>query len=182
MCRFFGVSRSGYYDYVKRMDIPAWDLPLAEKIRSCQESCGQTYGYRRVHIWLEKQGVYRNPKTVLRVMRKYGLLSVIRRKNTAITAIIFIVMTICWTEIFMQTDQIKSGLQIFHTYTPNKAYCIFQSFGICMTIALLLTRPAQSRMSTLYFLQSEQPRKRESHCRVAAPQWPRLSIHISSVF
>ncbi len=22
MCRFFGVSRSGYYDYVKRMDIP----------------------------------------------------------------------------------------------------------------------------------------------------------------
>lgn len=77
MCRFFGVSRSGYYDYVKRMDIPAWDLPLAEIIRSCQESCGQTYGYRRVHIWLEKQGVYRNPKTVLRVMRKYGLLSVI---------------------------------------------------------------------------------------------------------
>ena len=32
MCRFFKVSRSGYYDYVKRMDIPAWDLPLAEKI------------------------------------------------------------------------------------------------------------------------------------------------------
>jgi len=37
MCRFFEVSRSGYYDYVKRMDIPAWDLPLAEKIRECQE-------------------------------------------------------------------------------------------------------------------------------------------------
>ena len=32
MCRFFEVSRSGYYDYVKRMDTPAWDLPLAEKI------------------------------------------------------------------------------------------------------------------------------------------------------
>lgn len=25
MCRFFGVSRSGYYDYVKRMDTPAKD-------------------------------------------------------------------------------------------------------------------------------------------------------------
>ena len=49
MCRFFKVSRSGYYDYVKRMDIPAWDLPLAEKIRECQEQCGKTYGYRRVH-------------------------------------------------------------------------------------------------------------------------------------
>ena len=81
MCRFFKVSRSGYYDYVKRMDIPAWDLPLAEKIRECQENCGKTYGYRRVHIWLERNGIYRNPKTVLRVMQKYGLLSVIRRKK-----------------------------------------------------------------------------------------------------
>ena len=81
MCRFFKVSRSGYYDYVKRMDIPARDLPLAEKIRECQNECGKTYGYRRVHIWLERNGIHRNPKTVLRVMQKYGLLSVIRRKR-----------------------------------------------------------------------------------------------------
>ena len=81
MCRFFGVSRSGYYDYVKRMDIPAWDLPLAEKIKECQDKCGKTYGYRRVHIWLERQGIYRNPKTILRVMQKYNLLSVVRRKK-----------------------------------------------------------------------------------------------------
>ena len=81
MCRFFQVSRSGYYDFVKRMDIPAKDLPLAEKIRECQDECGKTYGYRRVHIWLEKKGIYRNPKTVLRVMQKYGLLSVIRRRK-----------------------------------------------------------------------------------------------------
>ncbi len=81
MCRFFKVSRSGYYDYVKRMDIPARDLPLAEKIRECQNECGKTYGYRRVHIWLERNGIYRNPKTVLRVMQKYGLLSAIRRKK-----------------------------------------------------------------------------------------------------
>ena len=81
MCRFFKVSRSGYYDYVKRMDIPARDLPLAEKIKECQEQCGKTYGYRRVHIWLERKGIYHNPKTILRVMQKYGLLSVIRRKK-----------------------------------------------------------------------------------------------------
>ena len=70
MCRFFEVSRSGYYDYVKRMDIPAKDLSLAEKIRECQEKHGKTYGYRRVHIWLERQGIHHNPKTVLRVMQK----------------------------------------------------------------------------------------------------------------
>ena len=81
MCRFFDVSRSGYYDYVKRMDTPAKDLPLAEKIRECQEKYGKTYGYRRVHIWLERQGIHHNPKTVLRVMQKYNLLSVIRRKK-----------------------------------------------------------------------------------------------------
>ena len=81
MCKFFEVSRSGYYGYLKRMDIPASDLPLAEKIKECQDKCGKTYGYRRVHIWLEKNGIYRNPKTVLRVMQKYNLLSVVRRKK-----------------------------------------------------------------------------------------------------
>ena len=81
MCRFFNVSRSGYYGYVSRMDISARDMPLAEKIFECQKECGKTYGYRRVHIWLERNGIYRNPKTILRVMQKYGLLSVIRRKR-----------------------------------------------------------------------------------------------------
>ena len=81
MCRFFDVSRSGYYEYVKRMDIPAKDLPLAEKIKECQIKNGKTYGYRRVHIWLEKQGIHHDPKTILRVMQKYNLLSVIRRKR-----------------------------------------------------------------------------------------------------
>ena len=81
MCRFFKVSRSGYYGYVTRMNIPAKDLNLANKIQECQEKCGKTYGYRRVHIWLERQGVHHNPKTILRVMQKYNLLSVVRRKK-----------------------------------------------------------------------------------------------------
>ena len=81
MCRFFDVSRSGYYDYVKRMDKPACDLPLAEKIRECQEHSHSTYGYRRVHIWLERQGIHKDPKTILRVMQKYNLLSEVRRRK-----------------------------------------------------------------------------------------------------
>ena len=58
MCKFFEVSRSGYYAFLKRMDKPDRDLPLAEKIRECQEESHRTYGYRRVHIWLERQGIY----------------------------------------------------------------------------------------------------------------------------
>ena len=81
MCRFFKVSRSGYYSYVKRMNVPEWDLPIAEKIRECQRQSHRTYGYRRVQIWLDKEGIHRDPKTVLRIMQKYDLLSVIRRKK-----------------------------------------------------------------------------------------------------
>lgn len=80
MCEFFKVSRSGYYSYVSRMDIPTKDLPLADKIRECQEKCGGTYGYRRVHVWLEKS-IHYNPKTILRVMQSYNLLFKIRRKK-----------------------------------------------------------------------------------------------------
>ncbi|MBR2732082.1 MAG: IS3 family transposase [Clostridia bacterium] len=81
MCRFFDVSRSGYYDYVKRMELPDRDLPLAKRIEACQKETNQTYGYRRVQLWLDRQGIHRNPKTVLRVMQKYNLLSVVRRKK-----------------------------------------------------------------------------------------------------
>ena len=81
MCRFFDVSRSGFYDYVNRMEQPDRDLLLAEQIQTCQAEVKQTYGYRRVQIWLDRQGIHRNPKTVLRVMQKYSLLSVVRRKK-----------------------------------------------------------------------------------------------------
>lgn len=63
------------------MGQPAKDLPLAEKIGQCQAESRSTYGDRRVHIWLERNGVYCNPKTVLRVMNKCNLLSVVRRKR-----------------------------------------------------------------------------------------------------
>ena len=82
MCKFFKVSRSGYYDFVKRKDKPQHDRQFAEMISECQQRCGKTYGYRRVHIWLMREkSLYFNPKTVLRVMNKYGLLSEIRRRK-----------------------------------------------------------------------------------------------------
>ena len=81
MCRFFGVSRSGYYDFVKRIGQPEHDADLAERIRECQRITDKTYGYRRVWKWLQDRKVQRNPKTVLRVMQKYGMLSEIRRRR-----------------------------------------------------------------------------------------------------
>ena len=81
MCRFFEVSRSGYYGFVNRIDKPANDLELSELIRECQAETKQTYGYRRVAIWLERKGVHHDPKTILRVMNKHNLLSVVRRRK-----------------------------------------------------------------------------------------------------
>ena len=81
MCRFFGVSRSGYYDFVHRLGRPETDAALAEEIRRHQNNSDGTYGYRRIQLALAAEGIYRNPKTVLRVMKKYDLLSEIRRRR-----------------------------------------------------------------------------------------------------
>ena len=81
MCKFFMVSRSGYYDFVKRLGKPEKDADLAEEIRTCQRITNKTYGYRRVRLWLAQKNIHRNPKTILRVMKKYGLQSDIRRRR-----------------------------------------------------------------------------------------------------
>ena len=82
MCQFFGVSRSGYYGYVRRLDRPTHDAALAEIICEQQEKCDRTYGYRRMWKWLNTtRGIYRNPKTILRIMKKYELQSEIRRRR-----------------------------------------------------------------------------------------------------
>ena len=81
MCQFFEVSRSGYYDFVHRLGRPEKDAGLAEEIRQQQNKSHGTYGYRRMQLALAAKGIHRNPKTVLRVMKKYDLLAEIRRRR-----------------------------------------------------------------------------------------------------
>ena len=77
MCRFFSVSRSGYYGFVKRMNRPEKDAALAETIRQQQDKCFHTYGYRRMWQWLKgSKGIYHNPKTILRVNPKFCVNSI----------------------------------------------------------------------------------------------------------
>ena len=79
MCEFFGVSRSGYYEFVHRMGRPEADAELGELLQGQQDHVRQSYGYRRMWLWLESRGIHRNPKTVLRIMKKYNALAEIRR-------------------------------------------------------------------------------------------------------
>ena len=81
MCNFFEVARSGYYAFLKRQDRPSAEERLAALIHKCQQEAHGTYGYRRVGIWLKRQGIEKNHKAVLRIMNKYGLLAQIRRRR-----------------------------------------------------------------------------------------------------
>ena len=108
MCHFFGVSRSGYYNYVKRLKRPAHDAVIADIIREQQKKCDKTYGYRRMGKWLEKtKKIRRNPKTILRIMKKYELLSEIRRRRK-------------WTQMGQQLHKYENLLnREFQADKPN---------------------------------------------------------------
>ena len=111
MCRFFAVSRSGYYSFVQRMNRPEKDAALAETIRQQQDKCFHTYGYRRMWQWLKRnEGIYHNPKTILRVMQKYGLLAEIRRRRR-------------WQQMGQQLHKYENLLnRDFHAETPNSKW------------------------------------------------------------
>lgn len=80
MCKFFDVSRSGYYKWYTRDLSQDKDKPIGKLIRQCQEETQQTYGYRRIKLWLLREtGLIINHKAVLRIMNKYNLLAEIRR-------------------------------------------------------------------------------------------------------
>ena len=49
--------------------------------RKQQEKCFHTYGYRRMWLYLKNAGITRNTKTILRIMKKYGLRAEIRRRR-----------------------------------------------------------------------------------------------------
>lgn len=107
MCRFFEVSRSGYYNFVRRIGQAESDAELAKKIQECQDRTDKTYGYRRVWKWLKDRNIERNPKTVLRVMKKYGLLSEIHRRRK-------------WMNLGQQVHKYKNLLnRQFRTDRPN---------------------------------------------------------------
>ena len=110
MCKFFAVSRSGYYDFVHRLGKPEKDATLAELIAQQRERSFHTYGYRRMWLWLKHQNIFCNPKTVLRIMKKYDLLSEIRRRRK-------------WQQMGQQVHKYKNLLnRDFHADKPNSKW------------------------------------------------------------
>jgi HTH-like domain len=71
ICRVLGVSRSGYYGWAARGPSAraVTDVAMTERIREIHCESDGTYGSRRVHAQLRREGVEINKKRVERLMR-----------------------------------------------------------------------------------------------------------------
>lgn len=87
MCRLLDVSRSGFYDWEcrgvsKQEQRREW---LTERIRAVFTASHRTYGYRRVHAELSRQGVEVDDDLVRRLMRVARLVPVQVRTRLGLT-------------------------------------------------------------------------------------------------
>ena len=184
MCKFFGVSRSGYYAFVHRLGKPEKDAALAEVIAQQRERSFRTYGYRRMWLWLKSRNIFRNPKTVLRIMKKYDLLSEIRRRRK-------------WQQMGQQVHKYKNLLnREFHADRPNSKWVTDISYIHTKQGVLYLSMirdlydnsivayktEADGKSGPGHHSSGHEEREKEGRCGVAPPQRPRLSIHLSSIF
>ena len=110
MCKFFGVSRSGYYAYVRHLNRPDPNQAIIDQIAQQQKQCKNTYGYRRMQLWLDKNGCHKNAKTILRLMKKHAFLSEIRRRRQ-------------WKQLGQQLHKYDNLLnRDFHSERPNSKW------------------------------------------------------------
>lgn len=77
MCRWLEVSRSGFYEWRGRPASATAERreALTEKIITIFNDEDQTYGYRRIHAELGRQGVEAGPELVRALMREAGLVA-----------------------------------------------------------------------------------------------------------
>ena len=77
MCHCLEVSHSGYYAWRNRgmSETQKHREELAIFVTYFFNDSKQTYGYRRVHKVLERNGVATSPETVRRLMRQEGLVA-----------------------------------------------------------------------------------------------------------
>lgn len=82
MARTLGVSRSGYYDYLKRgQSLRERDnKTLVDAMKMIFEDSHQTYGSPRVHAALKDQGLICSRPKVARLMKAHGLVAKMSRR------------------------------------------------------------------------------------------------------
>lgn len=85
LCNVAGVSRSGYYRWLScasnRLQREEADYEQHLLIKDIFEKKHHKAGWRVIRMDLERQGIIMNPKKIKRLMKKYGLITQVRRRN-----------------------------------------------------------------------------------------------------
>ena len=87
MCRLFGVSRGGYYQWSKQRGLPVKksELDLVTKIKLIFEKSRKTYGVDRIQKSLAALGVKAGTRKISRIMRENSFRVVTVKKYKATT-------------------------------------------------------------------------------------------------
>lgn len=77
MCRWADVSTSGFYEWRNRPASATAErrAALTVEIRRVFDESDETYGYRRVHEQLDREGIEAGPELVRQIMRDEGLVA-----------------------------------------------------------------------------------------------------------
>ena len=85
LCNFAGVSRSGYYRWLScapgRLEREKADDEQHLLIKDLFLRKQRKAGWRVIKMILERQAIVMNHKKIRRLMKKYGLVTQIRRRN-----------------------------------------------------------------------------------------------------
>lgn len=85
LCDVAGVSRSGYYCWLScapdRLQREKADYEQHLVIKDLFVKKHRKAGWRVIRMNLERQGIIMNPKKIRRLMKKYGLITQVRRRN-----------------------------------------------------------------------------------------------------
>ncbi len=82
LCSIAEVSRSGYYQWLKRADEIDKDYEDYLLVKEIFDKGKFKYGWRQVQMGLKREKkIIMNHKKIIRIMRKYNLTAKIRRRN-----------------------------------------------------------------------------------------------------
>lgn len=114
MCEIAGVSRSGYYQWLKRAQAKPKDYDDYLLIKDIFDQGKRRYGWRTIQMKLQARGIRMNHKKISRIMNTYNLVTKIRKRNP-------------YKEIMKKTREHRTFNNIlsrqFKQKQPGKVYC-----------------------------------------------------------
>ncbi|MGL4912741.1 MAG: IS3 family transposase, partial [Romboutsia sp.] len=81
LCKQASVSRSGYYSWLKNSGKEHKDIQDYKQIKSIFKRKKEKAGWRVINMELESIGITMNHKKIRRIMKKYNLITKVRRRN-----------------------------------------------------------------------------------------------------